>query len=304
MRRQKNRLLLSLVTAGLVAVACAGEEQDSDFSGGKGGSGGSGGSTTGKGGSGGSGGSTISKGGSSGSAGSSSGGSSGSGGSTAGSGGSTAGTNAGGAPAGGSGGEPDLGACDVGGASFGDGVLRADFQAGSLSTTQNPGGTVHIYNDTGSAMAESEFTFRYYFTSEFACDDADEHSVEVYDFRRQNPHDDTPGKSDVDVTTVVIGDNGGGCDAYFEFVFSVDLADGQYAAFNWGSTPPDYNTAANQSNDASFGSCSTEPVPWTATPVYVNDVLTWGEEPDSGGGGQGGGGAGGAGGATAGAGGA
>lgn len=286
MRRQESRLLLTFLTAGAIAVACASEEQGSDFSSKGGGasggkaSGGAAGSATTAG--------TTSTAGSTSTAGTG-GASGGSGGtSTAGTGGTTAGTGGtAGTTAGGAGGAPSE--CGSGGAaSSGEGVLRAEFEQGSLVATNQPGGTVHVVNDTGADMASSEFTVRYYFTSEFACDDADGHTVELYDFRRQNPHDDSVDKGDVTVSTVVVGPNGDGCDAYFEFVFTVSLDDGQYAAFNFGSVPPnnDYS-GGDQTNDASFGVCATGDA-WAAVPVYVDEVLTWGEEPSDGSGGAGG----------------
>ena len=299
MRRQEFRWLLSLFTATTVAVACAGEEQDPDFgpSSGKGGSG----ASTSKGGSSssdGKGGSSSAKGGSGGTAGTSTAGSSGTAGS-AGTGG-TAGTNAAGAPAGGSGSEPDMGDCDVGGASFGDDTLRVELKANSVQSSEQPGGNFTIVNDTGEAIAESEFALRYYFTSEFPCEQADETIVQVYDFRRQMPHDDSPGASEVTKNVVVVGANGEGCDVYVEFAVTIDLAPAQYATLNFGTAPPnnDYNShVSDQSNDTSFGACTAMGVAWTSTPLYVNDVLSWGEAPDTGVGGAGGaGGAAGAGG--------
>jgi hypothetical protein len=302
MRRQEFRWLLSLFTAATVAAACAGEEHDSKFeaqgnNGGRGGSGGStskgGSSSTSKGGSGGS--SSTSKGGSGEEAGASTGGSGGTG-------GSTAGTSAGGISGGGSGGQSNTGDCDVGGAGFGDDALRVELEASSVQSSEQPGGDFRIVNDSGSAIAESEFSLRYYFTSEFPCDDAAQTVVQVYDFRRQMPHDDSPGAGDVVKNVVVVGANGEGCDVYVEFVFTIDLATEQYATLNFGTFPPnnDYNShTSDQSNDASFGACTTMSVPWTSTPLFVDDVLTWGEEPETGAGGGGNaGGAGGAGGAS------
>ena len=64
------------------------------------------------------------------------------------------------------------------------------------------------------------------------------------------------------------------------------------------STPPDDTTQNDQSNDASFGACSTNVVPWEGVPLYQDGVLVWGEEPYSGGGEGGEGGEGGMGGDT------
>ncbi|HEV8247628.1 MAG TPA: hypothetical protein VGP93_17760, partial [Polyangiaceae bacterium] len=51
--------------------------------------------------------------------------------------------------------------------------------------------------------------------------------------------------------------------------------------------------APDQSNDYSFGACTSAFVPWLVTPAYENGALVWGTEPDTGGGGGGAGGAGG-----------
>jgi hypothetical protein len=193
----------------------------------------------------------------------------------------------------------------VGGESFGVGVLRVDYQANSSDAAGQPGGVAHVVNDSGDAIAASEFAWRYYFTSEFSCSDAGDTVVELYDFRRQNPHEaEIVDKGDVTFDVVTVGDSGSGCDAYIEFSVTMDLAAGQYATFSFGTQPPnnDYSShVTDQSNDASFGGCSSEPSAWPATPLYLDGVLTWGEEayegPDGGGGAGGGTGVGGAGGA-------
>ncbi len=296
MRRQDFRWLLSLFSASVIAFACASEEKDSGFNDGpsdaKGGASSKGGSTSsGKGGaSSGKGGASSGKGGSDAEGGESST----AGTSTGGTGGNTGGT-------GGTGGTASMGDCEATG---GDGELSVDFKASNFDPAQQPGGNIEIHNDTGEAIAESEFSVRYYFTSEFACADAADTIVNVYDFRRQMPHDDSPGTGDVDTNVVTLGANGNGCDAYIEFVFTIDLAVDQYATLNFGVAPPnnDYNTPSNQSNDPTYGACTSAFVPWVTMPLYIDDVLTWGEEPDVGAGGAGGAGggssAGGAGGAN------
>ncbi len=152
----------------------------------------------------------------------------------------------------------------------------------------------NVVNGTDAAVSLLDLKVRYFFVSEFDCEDTVAYQPKVDDFRLQSPHVGAQ-TSDVGVEVVAVAENGAGCDAYIEFSFSApeSLAAGQYAAFKIHSEPPnnDYETEADQSNDASYGACSSGVVPWATVPLYQDDLLIWGDEPYSGGaGGEGGGG--------------
>ncbi len=282
-----------------VAAACASEEGN-DFrlpvngigaTAGKNGDGGAAGSSAGFGGNG-----SGGKGGTANTGGASSGGSGGKpqGGAGGGGGGTTGG--------GGSGGSGVAGDCSAleaegGATSEVEGSLHVEVRMGNADVHANnqPGGVFHVVNGTDAAVSLPGLMVRYFFVSEFDCEATLEYQPTVTDFRLQNPHVEAS-KSDVEIEVVAVAENEQGCDAYVEVRFSApeSLAAGQAATFDFWSKPPDYETMNDQSNDASWGACSTKVVPWEAVPLYQDDVLIWGDEPYRGGeGGEGGAGVGG-----------
>jgi hypothetical protein len=160
--------------------------------------------------------------------------------------------------------------------------LHIELRMGNTDIHANnqPGGVFHVVNGTDAAVSLPGLKVRYFFVSEFDCQMTLGYELTVTDYRLQNPHVEAA-KGDVQVEVVAVADNGQGCDAYVEIRFSApeSLAAGQYASFDIWSMPPSYDIENDQSNDASYGACSTAVVPWEAVPLYQNDVLIWGDEP-------------------------
>jgi hypothetical protein len=167
---------------------------------------------------------------------------------------------------------------------------RVDYRTGSTADTNDPSGEIRLLNATSAAIPLSELSLRYWFTSEFSCEETSaEFDVIVNDFRFQNPHLQL---SAADVTTEIVAlDTGApGCDAYFELGFAgitESLAPNQYAAISYHTQLPIYTTPHSQANDYSFGACTTTPVYWDRITVYRDGRLVTGTPP-GGGGGEGG----------------
>jgi hypothetical protein len=283
-----------------LAAACASEEKN-DFnspvkgSGGSAGKNGNGGSAGSSAGNGFGGTNTGGKGGTSG------GGAAGKGGTSGSNGGSSNGgtSNGGSSGGGGSGGTGVAGDCS---ALEGEGGATSEIAAslhvevkmdGADEHDKNqPKATFNVVNGSDATVSLLDLKVRYFFVSEFDCGTTVDYEPVVTDFRLQDPH--VAGQtSDVGVEVVAVAANGAGCDAYIEFTFFApeSLAAGQHAAFSIYSKPPneDYETETDQSNDASYGACSSAVVPWEAVPLYQDDLLVWGDEPYTGGeGGEGG----------------
>lgn len=178
-------------------------------------------------------------------------------------------------------------------------AMHVELKMGSsdIHANNQPGGTFFIVNGSSDTAKLSSLSARYFFVSEFDCTTTLEYVPHVTYYHLQNPYVAAK-TSDVDVEVVSVEDNGSGCNAYIEFKFLApeSLASGQYAEFGVYSTPPNYQVKNDQSNDPSYGACSTQRVPWKAVPLYENGVLIWGDEPYGSGGEGGEGGAGGEGG--------
>ena len=207
----------------------------------------------------------------------------------------TGGTDAGGAGAGGEGGDDP---CTVVGTPP---DVRVDYKAGARQVTEEPGGEIRLQNETTAAIPLSELSFRYWFTSEFTCVlTTDQWSVFIDDFRLQNPHVEKA-KPDVTISVVPLGTGAPGCDAYFALGFSAaagSLEPNQYAAISYHSQIPIYDRTHSQTNDYSYGACTTTHAYWERITVYRNGRLVAGREPtgvggEGGAGGEGGGGMGG-----------
>ncbi len=279
--RSLKILSWSLFGAATLFIACAGEENSNDLNGPVGGKGGTAGFTNSGGASSATGGASAGsagKVGSGGAAGTSSGGSAGT--STAGTGGTTGGT----------GGTGTAGDCSVGGSGGAgyDDAIHVEASMGSVDASGQPGGTVLIYNSSAGVLDLADVTARYYFTSEFACDQAHTTYIDYAEFT--DPYEVVT-QSNVHVTFVTVGSNGDGCDAYL--LISFDAAIGsldasQAVKVQFRAAPPNYTVAGNQANDYSYGACSLSQVVWEKIPVYDGGVLVWGTEPDLGNGGAGG----------------
>lgn len=292
---------LSLACLGL-SFACA-TAQDDPFLQGTGG----GTDTAGKGG----GGTT------SGSAGQTSGGTTGKGGSSGkgGAGGSAGKGGAGGSGGTGDGGDPGSSGADNGGVGGAPGPdpcapegtapdVHIRLKNGSAAVAGDPRGDLSLENGTDDDIPLSELTFRYYFTSEFDCDDtlAASTFLEVTYLHVYDPYSDI-GVPRATSRVVQLEDLGSTCDAYFEVGFTEDaglLDAGQRVHLGfYTQTGLNDGTQRNQSNDYSFGACLTSEVWWDKLTVYRDGTKISGTPPenDSGEGGAGGqGGAGGEGG--------
>lgn len=292
---------LSLACLGL-SLACATAQDDPFLQGaggrvdtaGKGGAGATAGTAgqTGKGG-------NAGKGGSAGSAGGA--GKGGSGGSGAGSGG-VAGTGGGGgeetgssgADAGGMGGAPGPDPCAPEGTPP---ELHVLLQNDRARVTDEPGAKVWLVNDTEDDVPLNELALRYYFTSEFECADTVEAmQVNVTYAQVFTPYADL-GVASVTAKVVALEDHGNSCDAYFELGFADTtpaLDPNDYAEIGfWTRIPIDDGTVRDQTNDFSFGACTTKLAWWDRVTVYRDGVRVSGTGPDNdtgegGAGGQGG----------------
>jgi hypothetical protein len=169
--------------------------------------------------------------------------------------------------------------------------VRVDYKEGSRPVTDEPGGEIHLRNQSTAEVPLSEITVRYWFTSEFTCaQTADELIVTINDFRFQNPHVEKM-KTDVTVRVVALDTEAAmGCDAYFELGFASatgSLEPNQYAAISYHSQLPIYTRPHTQANDYSYGACRTAHVYWEKITVYRDGRLVAGIPP-AGTGGEGG----------------
>jgi hypothetical protein len=169
--------------------------------------------------------------------------------------------------------------------------VRVDYKAGARQVTEEPGGEIRLQNETTAEIPLSELRFRYWFTSEFTCAlTSDQFAVMIDDFRLQNPHVEKA-KPDVTIRVVSLGTGAPGCDAYFELGFAAaagSLEPNQYAAISYHSQIPIYDRTHSQTNDYSYGACTTNHVYWERITVYRDGRLVAGREPPGGGGGEGG----------------
>ncbi len=208
---------------------------------------------------------------------------------TGGAGGTTGGSDAGGASDGGEGGTDPCAPVGT------PPSIRVEYQRSTRPVTEDPEGEFRLVNGTSQAIPLTELTFRYWFTSEFTCDETtDQMAVNVVHQQFLNPYA-TMAASDVTDRVVALGTGAPGCDAYFEIGFTEDagsLAAGQTAVVKYYASIPIYEAARpkNQANDYSYGACTTMVVYWEKISVYRNGRLVGGTPP---GGGSGEGGAGG-----------
>ncbi|HEX6767556.1 MAG TPA: cellulose binding domain-containing protein, partial [Polyangiaceae bacterium] len=168
--------------------------------------------------------------------------------------------------------------------------LRIDYKAGTKPVTEDPDGVFHLVNETGRDIPLSELTFRYWFHSEFTCaQTTSQWRTNVVHFQLDNPYKQM---NMPDVTTRVVSLDSGapGCDAYFELGFASAagvLAADQTAVVNYYAQIGIYDKPHDQSNDYSYGACTTTFVFWDRVTVYRNGRLVGGTPP-GGGGGEGG----------------
>jgi hypothetical protein len=178
--------------------------------------------------------------------------------------------------------------------------LRLDYKADARAATDDPGGQFHVVNATDDLVDLRELTLRYWFRSEFACDQTtDAMTVNVVTFQFHNPFENKT-MSDVSTRVVSLGTGAPGCDAYFEVGFDANvgsLEPAQYALVGYFAQIPIYTRSHDQSNDYSYGACTTMPVYFDRVTLYRSGRLVSGREPGGGGeggaGGEGGGGMGG-----------
>lgn len=168
--------------------------------------------------------------------------------------------------------------------------VRVDYKEGGRALTDEPGGEIHLQNASSAEVPLSELSLRYWFTSEFACDQTvDELVVTINDFRLQNPHVEKS-KSDITIDVIALGTVGSGCDVYFELGFTAaagSIEPDQYAAISYHSQLPIYTRTHSQANDYSYGACTTTHVYWEKITVYRDGRLVAGVPP-AGTGGEGG----------------
>jgi hypothetical protein len=161
--------------------------------------------------------------------------------------------------------------------------VRVDYKEGARPLTDEPGGEIHLNNQTTAEVPLNEVTLRYWFTSEFACaETTDEFLVTINDFRFQMTHVEKM-KSDVTIKVVGLEAAGTGCDAYFELGFlpaAGSLEPGQYAAISYHSQLPIYTRTHSQANDYSYGACTTTHVYWEKITVYRSGRLVAGVPPN------------------------
>ncbi len=173
-------------------------------------------------------------------------------------------------------------------------ALRVDYKSGTKPVTDEPDGQVRVVNDTTAPVPLSEVTLRYWFHSEFSCEDTvDRMAINVVSFQFDGPY--AAKQIPHVVPRVVSLDTGApGCDAYFQLAFDPlagSLAPEQWASVGFWTQIPIYDgTQHNQTNDYSYGACTMAFVYWDKITVYRNGRLIAGSEPGGGGGegGQGG----------------
>ena len=178
----------------------------------------------------------------------------------------------------------------------------SEYKAGTKPVAEDPDGEFHLVNGTGEAIPLREFSFRYWFTSEFTCSETTSRmAVNVVHQQFLNPYAALAASSVTD-RVVSLGTGAPGCDAYFEIGFTEQagsLAAEQTAVVQYYSQIPIYEAARpkNQANDYSYGASSTAFVRWDKITVYRHGCFVSGREPGSGGeggaGGENGGGMGG-----------
>jgi hypothetical protein len=213
------------------------------------------------------------------------------------SGGGTGGTDGGagdpgssGADAGGMGGAPGPDPCAPEGTPP---ELHVLLQNGSSVATSDPTGDFRLVNGTDDDLPLSEMSFRYYFTSEFDCEDTLANTnVNITYFQLQNPFVEV-GAAAITNSVVQLEERGRYCDVYFEIGFSDTapaLEPEQEAAIGLWTQVAIFTTAHDQTNDFSFGACTTKRVWWDRITVYRDGVRVSGTGPanDSGEGGAGG----------------
>ena len=179
-------------------------------------------------------------------------------------------------------------------------TLHLDYQASMRAVTEDPEGTFQVVNGTLQPIPLSELTVRYWFHSEFTCSETtDRMLVNVVAFQFDNPYA-AKTTADVTKTVVALGSGAPGCDAYFELGFPTttgSLAPNQMATVKYFAQIPIYETSRphDQSNDYSYGACTTDTVFFEKVTLYRTGRLVSGSEPggDGGAGGEGGGGMGG-----------
>jgi hypothetical protein len=153
-------------------------------------------------------------------------------------------------------------------------------------------------NDTDADLALTDVTIRYYFTSEFECAETlEKMEITITHFQIYNPQYVDPADDNVIKRVVELEDHANTCDAYFELSFADTtpaLEPGGEAALGLYTAIPIYDGPAHdQSNDFSFGACTTMPAWWDRVTVYNGDERVSGTSPDNdpaegGAGGQGG----------------
>jgi len=242
------------------------------------------------------------------------GGTSGKGGTGASGGTTTTGGTSGAGGKGGTGGTPTGGTSGDGGASDGgeggadactpptrQPDLRIDYKADARAVTDDPSGQFHVVNGTTEAVPLRELRVRYWFHSEFTCDETTANMVvSVVTFQLQSPFANGE-TANVTTNVVTLGTGAPGCDGYFDLGFTTaagSLAPAQYALIGYFAQFRIYTHPHDQSNDFSYGACTIAPVYFDRVTLYRNRVIVSGREPGGGGGeggagGEGGGGMGG-----------
>lgn len=219
---------------------------------------------------------------------------------------STAGTGGGGTDGGG--GDPGSSGADAGGMGGAPGPdpcapegtppdLHVLVWDRSTNATDDPKGVFRLVNDTDEEVPLSELSFRYYFTSEFDCDDTlPKTAVNVSHVQLDVPYA-AVAQSVVTTSVVQLEERGRYCDVYFEIGFTdaaPSLEPEQLVVVDlWTMVEIHNGILHDRTNDFSFGACSTKPAWWDRVTVYRDGVRVSGTGPDNdsgegGAGGQGG----------------
>jgi hypothetical protein len=164
--------------------------------------------------------------------------------------------------------------------------VRVDYKADTRTVTEDPSGQFHVVNATDDSIPLNELKVRYWFHSEFTCTvTAEDAAVMVVTAQLQNPFANLD-FSDVTNTVVTLGTGDPGCDAYFEIGFASgagELEPDQYALIGYFFQVMNYTRTHDQSNDYSYGACTTTPVYFDRVTLYRSGRLVSGREPGSGG---------------------
>jgi hypothetical protein len=164
--------------------------------------------------------------------------------------------------------------------------LRLDYKADTRAVTDDPSGQFHVVNGTDDNIPLDELKLRYWFHSEFTCAvTAEDAAVMVVTAQLQNPFANLD-ISDVTNAVVTLGTGSPGCDAYFEIGFSSDepLEPDQYVLIGYFFQVQNYTRPHDQSNDYSYGACTTTPVFFERVTLYRAGRLVSGRPPDGSGG--------------------